>query len=524
LALSGGVTVAIVPSAPSLPSLPSRTDVVVIGTGFAGIGMGIRLRQAGREDFVILEKESDVGGTWRDNDYPGCTCDVPSFLYSFSFEQNPAWTRMFSPQDEIWAYLQRCVHKYALQPHLRFDAEVTSAAYDEQTGRWQVEVNGSELIDARVVVSGAGALHMPSTPALDGIETFRGTAFHSSRWRHDVDLDGCRVAVVGTGASAIQVVPAIAARVERLDVYQRTAPWITPKPDRAIGPREQAFYARFPAAQRAVRNALYWAMEARGAGFALTPKAMRWLERGSRRYLERKVPDPDLRARLTPDYQIGCKRILLSRDYLPALQRDNVELVTSGISHVSPRGIVDAAGVERDADVIVFGTGFEVSGSLTHMKIAGRDGDVLNDVWGRGGAGAHLGMTVAGFPNLFLLLGPNTGLGHTSVVFMIESQIRYVVQALELVDDACADGIEVRADVQQTFVDRVQNRLKGTVWQSGCRSWYLDENGRNFTIWPHFTWQYWLQTRRLKPADFHLVRVSHRARRGPALACPRIRV
>jgi cation diffusion facilitator CzcD-associated flavoprotein CzcO len=490
----------------SVEGLPSRTDVVVIGSGFAGIGMGIRLKQAGRDDFVILETASSLGGTWRDNDYPGCTCDVPSFLYSFSFEQNPHWSRMFSPQEEIWAYLERCADKYGLRPHLRFGAEATGAVYDEPRARWDVEVNGSEVIDARVVVSAVGALHVPKIPDLPGLDAFEGPVFHSSRWRHDVDLDGRTVAVVGTGASAVQVVPSIAPRVRHLDVYQRSAPWITPKPDRAIGAREQAFYARHPAAQRAVRAGVYWAMEARGAGFALTPRAMGWLERGSRRYLERKVRDPELRARLTPDYQIGCKRILLTRDYLPALQRDNVELVAHAVAGVTPGGVVDADGVERPADVIILGTGFEVPGSLMRMKVVGREGAVLNDVWAEDGAAAHLGIAVAGFPNLFLLLGPNTGLGHTSVVFMIESQIRYIAQALDLIDRTGAEGLEVRPETQRRFVDRVRAKLRTSVWQSGCTSWYQDDRGRNIAIWPHFTWKYWLETRRLNPADYHLVR------------------
>src|SRR3954452_17092361 len=251
-------------------ALPSRTEIVVIGSGFAGIGMGIKLKQSGRHDFVILEKARAIGGSWRDNDYPGCACDVPSFLYSFSFEQNPHWSRMFSPRDEIWAYLERCVDKYGLRPHLRFGAETTGAVYDESTSRWDVEVNGAETVDARVVVSGVGALHLPKLPDLPGVDSFEGATFHTSHWRHDVDLEGKAVAVVGTGASAIQVVPAIASRVRKLDVYQRTPPWISPKPDRAISAREQALYARHPGLQRAVRNGVYWAMEARGAGFALT--------------------------------------------------------------------------------------------------------------------------------------------------------------------------------------------------------------------------------------------------------------
>jgi cation diffusion facilitator CzcD-associated flavoprotein CzcO len=371
------------------------------------------------------------------------------------------------------------------------------------------------------VVSAVGALHIPKIPALPGIEAFEGEAFHSSRWPSDLDLDGRAVAVVGTGASAVQLVPAIAPRVRQLDVYQRSAPWITPRPDRPIGEREQALYARRPGVQRAVRAGLYWAMEVRGAGFALTPRAMRWLERGSRRYLERKVPDAGLRSRLTPDYQIGCKRILLSSDYLPTLQRDDVRLVTSAVARVTPRGVVAADGVEREADVIVFATGFEVPGALTRTKVTGRGGAVLGDAWARDGASAHLGITVAGFPNLFLLLGPNTGLGHTSVVFMIESQVRYIAQALDLIDDACADALEVRADAQDDSVRRVRAKLARTVWQSGCSSWYLDERGRNIAIWPHFSWRYWLATRRLNPADYHLVRVRAPARHQDLTPAPR---
>jgi cation diffusion facilitator CzcD-associated flavoprotein CzcO len=486
--------------------MAERTEVVVIGSGFAGIGMGIKLKAAGRHNFVILEKAAELGGTWRDNTYPGCTCDVPSYLYPFSYEQNPEWSRLFSPREEIWDYLRRCVDKYDLGPHLRFNTEVTGAVFDEATSRWDVEVNGSEIIDTRVVVSGVGALHMPKLPDLPGIELFEGTSFHSSQWQHDHDLTGRNVAVVGTGASAIQFVPKIAEQVARLDLYQRSAAWITPKGNPPITPKQQDFYRRHPASQRAVRDAIYWALELRGIGFALTPKAMRFLEKSARQHLERQVSDPELRARLTPDYQIGCKRILLSSNFYPALTRDNVELVTEPIAEITPAGIVDAHGIQRDVDTIIYGTGFDVSGNLTHMKVVGRDGAVLNDVWDRNGIGAHLGITVSGFPNFFLLLGPNTGLAHSSVVFMIESQVRYIISALDLLDSYGAAAIEVRVDAQRSWLDRVQHRLHGTVWDSGCSSWYLDATGRNISIWPHFTWKYWMETRTLKPADFQLVR------------------
>ena len=443
---------------------------------------------------------------------------MPSPLYSFSFEQNPYWSRMFSPQAEIWDYLRFCATKYGLAPHLRYGAEVTGARFDETTALWDVEVNGGETVRARAVVAGVGALHVPFVPALPGLSSFVGRSFHSAQWDHSHDLTGRRVAVVGTGASAIQFVPQIQPDVDSLDLYQRSAAWVTPKPDTAIPVEHQARYARHPLAQRVLRDLTYWVLEVRGAGFALTPKAMVLLEKQARRHLQRQVADPELRAKLTPDYQIGCKRILLSNDYYPALTQPNVEVVTERIREVVPTGIVTSDGVERPADTIIFGTGFEVSGNLTHMKIVGRAGVELNGVWARRGIGAHLGMTMAGFPNLFLLLGPNTGLGHSSVVFMIESQVRYVVQALDLLDRTGAAYLDVRPDIEQGFLDRVQTRLSDTVWQSGCKSWYLDENGRNFTLWPHFTWKYWLETRRLRASDYRLgPRRSELPEREPAL-------
>ncbi|QNE18591.1 NAD(P)/FAD-dependent oxidoreductase [Kribbella qitaiheensis] len=482
-----------------------QTEVAIVGSGFAGLCMGIKLRQAGCEDFVILEKADELGGTWRDNTYPGCACDIPSYLYSFSFEQNPRWTRMFAPWDEILAYLRHCAEKYGIADKIRYGAEVTEAAFDETTGRWTVTVNGDETLDAQALVTGVGNLHQPKFPDLAGLDTFAGTTFHSSQWDHDHDLTGRRVAVIGTGASAIQFVPRIAEQVAHLDLFQRTAPWITQKPDRAIGPLERGLHARFPAGQRAIRNVIYWGLEGRGLGFTGSPKLMKGLELQARRHLGKQVKDPVLRARLTPDYQIGCKRILLSNDYYPALSRDNVDVVTTGISRITPTGITTGDGVEHPCDTIVLGTGFEVSGNLTRIGILGKDGVDLADSWKQNGIGAHLGMTVAGYPNLFLLVGPNTALGHSSMVFMIEAQVRYVMQALDLLRRRGATYVEVREEAQQQFVGSIQEELGATVWQSGCDSWYLDAQGRNSTIWPEFTVSYWRKTRRLDPADFVLV-------------------
>ncbi|MGH3368133.1 MAG: flavin-containing monooxygenase, partial [Nocardioidaceae bacterium] len=439
-----------------------------------------------------------------DNTNPGCACDVPSYLYSFSFEQNPRWSRMFAPQQEIWDYLRHCVHKYGIGRQFRYGATVTGAEFDAGSGTWQVHVNDNEVLTARAVVTGVGALHMPKVPELPGLASFAGTTYHSAHWHHAHELSGRKVAVIGTGASAIQFVPQIADEVQRLDVYQRSAPWITPKPDRAISARERDLHSRFPLGQRTIRNLLYWAMEARGVGFAVNPKLMKAIELQARRHLKKQVPDPHLRRKLTPDYAIGCKRVLLSNDYYPALTRDNVGLVTEGIREVRPDGIVTADGTFREADTIIFGTGFNVSGNLTQMKVVGRHGDELNEVWERKGTGAHLGMTVSGFPNLFLLVGPNTGLGHSSMVFMIERQVDYVMQALGLLEDENAAFVDVRESAQDEFVEWAQTRLGGSVWD-GCNSWYVDENGRNFTIWPHFTWKYWLNTRKLRRDEYDVV-------------------
>ena len=480
------------------------TRVAIIGSGFAGLCMAIQLKLRGMDDFVVLEKDEDLGGTWRDNTYPGCACDVPSYLYSFSFEQNPRWSRMFAPQQEIWDYMRHCVNKYGVASHFRYNASVSGAEFDEASGTWRVHINDNEVLTARSLVTGVGALHMPKTPELPGLETFEGTTFHSANWNHDHDLRGRKVAVIGTGASAIQFVPQIAEEVAHLDLYQRSAPWITPKPDREIGVRERDMHARFPVGQRAIRNLLYWAMELRGVGFAVNPKMMKAIELQARRHLKKQVPDPELRRKLTPDYAIGCKRVLLSNDYYPALTRDNVDLVTDGITEVRPNGIVTADGTFREVDTIIFGTGFDVSGNLTQMKIVGRGREELNEVWERKGTGAHLGITVSGFPNMFLLVGPNTGLGHSSMVFMIERQVDYVMQALDLLDTESAAYVDVREPRQDRFVDWAQNRLSGSVWQ-GCNSWYIDENGRNFTIWPHFTWKYWLATRKLRRSEYDVV-------------------
>jgi cation diffusion facilitator CzcD-associated flavoprotein CzcO len=479
----------------------TQAEVVIVGSGFAGLCMGIKLRQAGCEDFVILEKAGELGGTWRDNTYPGCACDIPSYLYSFSFEQNPHWTRMFAPWDEILAYLKHCADKYGIGSKIRYGAEVTEAAFDEATGRWTVTINGDETIEAQALVAGVGSLHQPKLPDLPGLDSFAGTTFHSARWNHDHDLNGRNVAVIGTGASAIQFVPKIAQQVAHLDVFQRTPPWITAKPDRAIGPRERALHARFPAGQRAIRNAIYWGLEGRGIGFAGNPKLMKALELQAKRHLRKQVPDPELRAKLTPDYQIGCKRILFSDDYLPALAQPNVDVVTDRIAEITPTGVVTADGGEHEADVIIWGTGFKATEFLAPMSIKGSDGRDLHDDW-REGARAYYGMTVSHFPNLFVMYGPNTNTGGGSIIYFLEAQAKYLGDYVAHLATAGAP-LTVRPEVEQEYDDHTQARLSDSVWTQ-CSSWYRNSNGRITTNWPSLGIQYRSQAK-FDPADYEVV-------------------
>jgi len=477
--------------------------VAIVGAGFGGIGMAIQLRHQGLEDFVVFERGSDVGGTWRDNSYPGCACDVPSHLYSFSFAPNPDWSRSFSSQPEIWAYLRDCVDRYGVRPHLRLNHEVTAAAWDDDAGHWVLDTTQGRWT-AEVLVAATGPFDTPAIPDLPGLDRFAGEVFHSARWNHAYDLTGRRVAVIGTGASAIQFVPAIAPRVARLDLYQRTPPWVLPRPDRAITALERRIFRAFPPAQRLARLGIYWVREASATAF-LRPALMRLGQAVARRHLRRSVPDPALRAKLTPRYTMGCKRVLLSDDYYPALTRSNVEVITDGIAEVRPEGIVTVDGRLREADAIILGTGFRVTEPPIAHLVRGRDGRTLAQAWSTT-MGAYKGITVAGFPNLFLLLGPNTGLGHTSVVLMIESQIRYVLGALRHLERTGVRAVEPKPQAQQRFLATVDRRMADTVWlRGGCHSWYLDSSGRNSTLWPGYTWSYRLRTRRFDPSAYDIV-------------------
>lgn len=474
--------------------------VAIIGSGFGGIGTAIRLRQAGVTDFVILERAQALGGVWRDNRYPGCACDVQSLLYEYSFAPNPDWSERYSPQSEIWAYLERCATDFGVRPHLRFDHEVRSAAWDHASRCWRLETTQGPLT-AAVLVSAVGALSEPEIPDLPGLADFAGPAFHSARWDHRAALEGKRVAVIGTGASAVQVVPAIQPVVARLTVFQRTPAWVVPRRNRPIGPRWRALYRRLPALRRAARAGLHASRELLGLAFR-HPRLMRLLQGAARLHLRRSVRDPDLRAALTPDYTIGCKRIMVSDDYFPALTRANVRVVRRPVVAVRPHAVVDGEGVSHEVDVIVLCTGFLASEFPFGSRIRGRDGRSLAEVW-EGSPKAHLGTTVAGFPNLFILQGPNTGLGHSSVVLMQEAQYDHVVAALAHLDRMGVAAIEPRAEAQAAFVAEMDRRMGSTVWlRGGCRSWYLDATGRNSTLWPGGIGEFRRRVSRFRPSEY----------------------
>lgn len=467
---------------PSTGAAPVHVRVAVIGSGFGGLGAAIGLQQRGIEDFVVLERAAALGGTWRDNRYPGAACDVPSHLYSFSFAPNPRWSRWYSPQPEIRAYLERCAAEFGVLPRLRFGHDVLRIDWDEAARRWLVQTTGGAYV-AQFVVAAPGPLAEPRLPDLPGLESFAGRMFHTARWPDDVDLDGRRVAVIGTGASVIQIVPALQPLVRRLVVFQRTPPWVIPRHDFALRGGLQPWLERVPPLRRLVRGGLYLSHEFAGLPFR-HPLLARLGQQIARLHLLRQVRDPALRRALTPDYLIGCKRVLLSDDWYPAIQQANVALVTGGARAITPRGVIGADGVEHAADVLVLGTGFEVTDVRFAERVYGREGRRLADDW-RPSPRAHLGTTVAGYPNLFFLLGPNTALGHSSVVLMIESQLEHVLNAIACAQARGAEVVEPRPEAQARFVAAVDRRMRRTVWLAGgCRSWYLDAAGRNSAIWP----------------------------------------
>ncbi|HEX9165068.1 MAG TPA: NAD(P)/FAD-dependent oxidoreductase [Gemmatimonadales bacterium] len=483
---------------------PLHYRVAIVGSGFAGVLMAIRLRQIGVTDFVIFEKAADLGGVWRENRYPGCACDVESHLYELTLAPNPDWSHRYSPQAEIWDYLRKTAERFGVTPHIRYAEPVEHARWDEPTSRWQL-TTPKGTCTASHLVAATGALSDPRMPDVPGLDSFGGPVFHSARWDHSVDLAGKRVAVLGTGASAVQFVPAIQPRVSHLTIFQRTPGWVVPREDHPWSPRARAMFRRVPVLHRAYREFLRLKREAMGISFWY-PRVGRVVGLLASQHLRRQVHDPALRKRLTPDFAVGCKRILVSDDWYPALTRPNVELVASAAARVTPTGVMGADGIERPADVLICGTGFRVTDFPFAPHVRGRDGRLLSDTWVET-ATAHAGTTVAGFPNFFVIPGPNTGLGHSSVLMMMEAQVEHAIGAIQHLERAGGGALEPRPEAQAAFVADVDRRMAKTVWVTGgCKSWYLDRTGRNSTLWPGTIPQFERRVARFRPEEY---RVAH---------------
>jgi len=479
-------------------STPTEVRFLIIGAGFSGLGAGIKLRQAGYDDFVIVERADDVGGTWRDNTYPGCRCDVQSNLYSYSFDPKPDWSETYPSQPELWEYLQQAVRKNNLSTYLRFGHEVIEARWDAATRRWQVATTKGQFA-ARYLIAGVGALVEPSLPDIPGIETFAGTLMHSARWDHGWQPAGRRVAVAGTGASAIQIVPSIQPQVEHLTVFQRTSAFVVPHTNHPVRPAVKTMYRLVPGTQRLSRTLAYWLREILAIGFTRNPKILKKAEVAWRKHMESAVTDPVMRGQLTPAYDLGCKRVLPSNDFYPAIAKPNVSLVTEKIIEIRPDAVVTADGTVHPVDTLILATGFHVTDNPMLGQICGKEGQPLADAW----RSTYLGTVVPGFPNYFHLTGANTGLGHSSMLLMIESQLRYIVDGIAKTQ-AGGGTFEVRPEVAAAYNAELQRRLGRTVWSSGCSSWYLDSEGRNVTLWPGFTFEFRRRTREFSTADFVL--------------------
>ena len=478
-------------------------DVLIVGAGFAGLGSAIRLRQQGIDDIVILERESEVGGTWRDNQYPGAACDIPSNLYSYSFVPNPGWPRSFSGSRDILAYIHEMVDQFELMPLIHFNKNVTGASFDEAQGVWTIKLQRGKAYKARSVIMAQGPLSNASLPAITGIDDFEGHRIHSARWDHDYDFSGKRVAVIGTGASAVQIIPELVKKAEFVKVFQRTPGWVLPRPDLRTPEWNKKLFERLPITQSAVREALFWGHESMATALIWDTPVTGLLERVAKAHLKHQVADPWLRRQLTPDYRIGCKRVLMSSDYYPALQASNCQLVTWPIDRLSAAGIRTAEGLEHVADCIVFATGFDVNKTGTPFPVTGLDGRRLEEEW-RGGAQAYKSVNVSGYPNLFFTFGPNSGPGHNSALVYMEAQIDYIVQGIRTLLDNNLRALDVKPEVQQRHNRRIQKRLAKTNWNSGCSSWYLTEDGFNATMYPGFATQYRRQMKTLKKRDYRM--------------------
>jgi cation diffusion facilitator CzcD-associated flavoprotein CzcO len=483
-------------------------EVAIIGAGFAGIGSGIKLSQNNYNSFIIFERKTEVGGTWRDNTYPGCACDIPSMLYSFSFEPNPSWSRAFSPHNEILAYLKNCIKKYNLNEKIRYNTEIQKTEFLKSEGKWELTTNDGLVIRAKMVISATGPLNQPFLPQIKGRDSFEGKSFHSLYWDHSYDLKDKKVAVIGTGASAIQFVPQIAPLVKKLKVFQRTAPWISPKGDKAYDEKSQARFKNIPFYQKFWREVIYYFLEHRGKSQYTNNPIREKRKQEALAHLHASISDETLRKKFTPNYELGCKRVLISDNYYPTFNRDNVDLITDVAIEIHPNGITDKTGHFHEVDAIIYGTGF-VTTEYSHLyDIKGLEGRNLFKEWDNKGGEAYYGMTATGFPNFVFMVGPNSGLGHNSIIHMMESQINYILDYLKKLKKLPNHGyLDLKPDVMRSFNDKIQEELKEMVWSSGgCNSYYLKGmNGKNTSIWPGSTMKYRKETKKINIQDYNIV-------------------
>lgn len=479
--------------------------IAIIGAGFGGLAMAIRLLESNIQDFIILEKASEIGGTWRENQYPGAACDVQSHLYSLSFSPKTDWSKRYAEAPEIYQYMQTLTTQHQLQSYIRFNTEVSSARYLENKCIWELKLNQTEILTAQFVIFASGPLHVPQIPYIAGIEKFTGKVFHSSQWDHNYDLNNKNVASIGTGGSAIQYIPEIAEKVKQLYVLQRTAAWVIPRDERRYLPLEKTLFKRFDWFRKIHRARLYWTNESRVVPI-MKPQVMKYAQKLAEAYIRHQVKDSATAEKLVPNYIMGCKRILVSNKYYPSFNRKNVELVTDDILELTEDSIITQDGKKRAIDCLIYGTGFVTNPRiyLKSFSCTGLNHVELTEAW-KNGAESYYGISTKGFPNLFQLLGPNTVLGHNSVIFMIESQVNYILQLIEMTQKTQSQAIVVKADTQDQFNQHLQSQFTNTIWQSGCVSWYQQEDGTNFSLWPTYTWKYWLKTRKVNPADYRFL-------------------
>lgn len=482
-----------------------QAKIIIVGSGFAGLGMAIRLKNSGINDFILLERGNDVGGAWRENHYPGCACDVESLLYSFSFEPKSNWSRKFAPSAEIYEYLRHCAEKYHIYPHIHFSRSLVSAEFDERNACWNLQDSDDRRYSCQFLVSALGPLSNPIIPDFQGLNDFSGPAFHSAEWDHSVSFKDKHVAIVGSGASTIQFLPKVAEEAKSVTLFQRTAPWVMPKMDRAFKPWEKALFKFLPGFQKLWRSMIYWRAELFLKAYLNADSRMhRYGEKQIKRYIEAVIPDPQLREKITPKFSLGCKRTLLSNDYYPALMRNNVSVINAGVQGISATGLIDTNLQEHPADAILFGTGFRVDDPLSGVTVKGLGGRDLGKEWRESAFASYYGTAISGYPNMIVLAGPNTGIGHTSLVYMIEQQIGYALKYIKKADSVSDGYLNVLPKAQQIFNDNLQKKFPGTVWAAGCESWYLTQGNKNFSIWPTFTYRYAKEMQNFRTADYEL--------------------